>query len=176
MVDHYGISLQQDNVPSLLLQLPDFISQLVDKIWKWVEKLIKSMLCLVILSYPHSLPSPPPTLISPPPLPPSPPGLGWLCLKIYLICYASLLNKSTYKCSSCAHQESIAGGAFTLTFHFHINSNCVWTWTWLSKDVGEETVTCELLAVAWLSSCSKLLPPITESPHGQVSTNFNQMT
>ena len=76
---------------SLLLQLP----QLGDKIWKWVEKLIKSMLCLVILSHPHS-PSPP--LHTHFPLFPSPPGLGWLCSKIYLIHYASLLHKSTYKC------------------------------------------------------------------------------
>ena len=63
-------------------------------------------------------------------------------------------------------QESITGGAFTLTFRFHINSNCVEAQSLLSKGVGErkgiggrmgigerkgvgeETVTCELLLVA----------------------------
>ena len=41
------------------------------------------------------------------------------------------------------HQESISGGAFTLTFCLHINSKGAQRL--LSKDVGEETVACELL-------------------------------
>ena len=133
-------------------------------------------------------------------------GVGWMCSKIYLLCYAALFQKSTFYalrmrllCSNYASQEStrlctnimwaaftcfrsveqaghffgapVCGGAFTLTFHFHVNSDCVGARSWLSKDVGE-AVSCELLPGTW-DSLIRLLVTITESPRGQVSTNFN---
>ena len=39
----------------------------------------------------------------------------------------------------------VCGGVFTLAFRFCINSNCVGAQSLLSKDFGEEAVTCELL-------------------------------
>ena len=54
--------------------------------------------------------------------------VGWLCWKMYVVCSAALLQKSTYSalqmpllCLNCTYQESITGGAFTLAFCFCIN-------------------------------------------------------
>ena len=65
--------------------------------------------------------------------------------------------------------RSITGD--TLTFRFCINSDCVGAQSLLSKVVGEETVTCELLPVAWLL-LTGLVVTITESPRGQASTKW----
>ena len=65
--------------------------------------------------------------------------------------------------------RSITGD--TLTFRFCINSDCVGVRSLLSKDVEEETVTCELLPVAWLL-LTGLVVAITESPRGQASTKW----
>ena len=46
----------------------------------------------------------------------------------------------------------VCGSVFTLTFHFHVNSNCLESQSLLSKEIGEEAVTSELLPVAQLSS------------------------
>ena len=82
--------------------------------------------------------------------------------KITLQCQCSMF------CSNCVYQESITRSAFTLTLSFclNINSNCVGAWGLLGKDVGEETVACELLPATWLSLMGESLP--SESPHGQV--------
>ena len=57
----------------------------------------------------------------------------------------------------------------SLTFRFHINSDYVGTQTLLSKDFGEEPITCELLPVARLLLIG-LVVANTKSPCGQVSS------
>ena len=61
----------------------------------------------------------------------------------------------------------VCGGAFTLIVCLHINSDCVGARSLLSKDVGEEAMTCELLPAAWLSAM-RLVFIITKSPRNQV--------
>ena len=68
-------------------------------------------------------------------------------------------------CSNYAYQESIIGSAYSLTFCFCINSDCVGVRNLLSKDIGKEMVTCELLSVAWLL-LMRLVVAIIELPHG----------
>ena len=57
----------------------------------------------------------------------------------------------------------------SLTFHFRIISDYVGTQTLLSKDFGEEPMTCELLPVTRLSLMG-LVVANTKSPCGQVSS------
>ena len=70
--------------------------------------------------------------------------------------------------SNNVYQEPITGDAFTLTYRFCINSDCPGAQSLLSKDIGEETVTFELLPFDGASCCIQ--------SHGQVFTDFNAIS
>ena len=65
----------------------------------------------------------------------------------------------------------VCGSAFTLTLHFRINSNCVGTQSLLSKDVGKEAMTCELLPAIQPSLTGQVVT-IIESPRDQHSAKI----